>query len=397
MKQKPIQLISLLLSINLSLYAENPVHINQTEQKSPPIIDAKSFILIDHMSHTILTEKNAEEKIEPASLTKLMTLYIIAKYMDQGRLQADDKVMISKKAWQVEGSKMFLKQGTRVSVDELIQGIIVASGNDATIAIAEHIASNEANFSKLMNETAQQLDMTNSHFTNSAGLPDEQHYSSAKDLAKLASAFWRDYPEFSQRFKQQWYTFDNIKQPNRNRLLWRDATIDGMKTGHTSTAGFCLITSANRLDSKLISIILGSSTEVNRDQASKNLLTWAERNYEHRTVFPQSIITKNPKIWYSYESKPKILNRPIHLTLQKTNTNLKIKAKYTRNLAAPLAPHAQIGEIIISNDNKIISKTPLKINQEIKSGSIFRKLKDYCHWSAHNILNKLIKTEHEDD
>lgn len=265
----------------------------------PPALErSKAYVLMDANSGQVLAQKNMNERLDPASLTKMMTLYIAFNALRSGQIHLDDQVLISEKAWRMDGSRMFVRVGSEVPVSELLQGIIVASGNDACVALAEHIAGNEETFAELMNQTAQKLGMKDTHYNDSTGMPDPNHYATAYNLALLARALVQDFPEYYSYFKQQWYTYNKIKQPNRNLLLWRDKSVDGIKTGHTEEAGFCLVSSAKRHGMRLISVLMGDTSESNRANDSEALLTYGFRFFETHLVFKANTPITTARVWY---------------------------------------------------------------------------------------------------
>ena len=266
---------------------------------APPDFDAKAYILIDANSGHIIAEKNADQHLAPASLTKVMTLYLIAQALSAGQTHLTDMVNVSEEAWRAGfgGSRMFIKVGTTVSVQDLISGIATASGNDATVAIAEHLAGSEQGFVNLMNQTARKLGMDNTNFTDSNGLPNNSHYSTARDLSVLSKAWIANFPEYYPWFKERWMTYNSIKQPNRNRLLWRDSSVDGLKTGHTNDAGYCLVVSAVRNGGmRLISVILDAKSDEARTKYSEALLNYGFRFFETRKLFAANTKLVSPRV-----------------------------------------------------------------------------------------------------
>ena len=259
-----------------------------------PDINASAYILMDHNTGKVVAEKNADETKDPASITKLMTAYVVYAALERDDISLNDDVLISEKAWRAIGSRMFIEVNKRVNLDLLLQGLIVQSGNDASIALAEHIAGDEASFADLMNHTARQLGLSNTHFVNATGLTDPEHYTTARDIALLSSAIIRDFPKEYKRYKQKQFTYNGIKQYNRNKLLWRDATVDGLKTGHTEAAKFCLASSALRENMRLISVVLGAPSKEARATQSQSLLNYGFRFYKTNTLYTagQQLIEK---------------------------------------------------------------------------------------------------------
>ena len=258
----------------------------------PPDIGARSFVLMDFDSGRIIAEEKAEERLEPASLTKMMTAYIVLNELQMDKIKLDDEVLISEKAWRMPGSRTFVEVGKKVPVETLLKGMIVQSGNDATVALAEYVAGGEEVFANLMNRTAEELGMTASHFVNSTGLPHDDHYTNARDMAALARALIRDFPEHYSWYSIKQFTYNGITQYNRNKLLWQDDSVDGIKTGHTEAAGYCLVSSAKRDDMRLISVVLGAKSENARARESQKLLSYGFRFYEtHRLYAPLEKLT----------------------------------------------------------------------------------------------------------
>ena len=271
----------------------------------PPNLQASSFLLIDADTNKVLAEHNARERSAPASLTKIMTGYVVEEEIRRGRLGVEERVQISVNAWRTGGSKMFIREGTSVAVPELLKGVIIQSGNDASVALAEHIAGSEDQFADLMNQQAQLLNMSDTQFRNSTGLPDEQHYSTAWDLALLTRALIKNHPEQYALYSQKSYTYNNIEQPNRNRLLWRDRSVDGVKTGFTNAAGYCLVASAERNGMRLISVVLGTENDEARMRESQKLLSYGFRNYETKTLYqPGTTLQEQPIFYGSVETLP---------------------------------------------------------------------------------------------
>ena len=271
----------------------------------PPNLQASSFLLIDADTNKVLAEHNARERSAPASLTKIMTGYVVEEEIRRGRLGVEERVQISVNAWRTGGSKMFIREGTSVAVSELLKGVIIQSGNDASVALAEHIAGSEDQFADLMNQQAQLLNMSDTQFRNSTGLPDEEHYSTARDLALLTRALIKNHPEQYALYSQKSYTYNNIEQPNRNRLLWRDRSVDGVKTGFTNAAGYCLVASAERNGMRLISVVLGTENDEARMRESQKLLSYGFRNYETKTLYqPGTTLQEQPIFYGEIEALP---------------------------------------------------------------------------------------------
>lgn len=357
-------------------------HIKTTEQHFidpiAPHVNSTAHILIDADSGKILAKKNIDVKNPPASLTKVMTVYVISKAIQAGQISLEDKVTISKRAWKTPGSKMFVKEGQRVSVKELLKGIIVDSGNDACVAAAEYIAGNETNFASLMNKQAKTLGMNNTNFTDSTGLPDKNLYTTAKDLAILSRAVIKDFPENYHWFKQKWFSFNGIKQPNRNRLLWRNPLVDGIKTGHTDKAGHTLIVSAKKDKMRLIAVILGASSDAARADAGQKLINFGFRFYEtHKLYEPLKSIT-DTRVWKGKTNTLSLgLTNPLFLTIPTGSYhNIDVLTTLKSHIEAPLQKGEEMGDLIIKLNNKVLEKRKLIALSDIEKGGLFSRLSD---------------------
>lgn len=346
---------------------------------SPPPVNAKAYILIDSDSGKIIAEKNSEVKLAPASLTKMMTLYVISKALHNGQIHLDDKVRISKEAWQTGGSRMFVKEGDEVSIRDLLQGIIVASGNDACTAMAEHLGGSEQGFADLMNQQAQALGMVNSHFTGSTGLPDPNLYTTAKDLSILGRALIRDFPQFYSWYKEKWFSYNGIRQPNRNRLLWHDNTVDGIKTGHTNDAGFCLVSSAKRGNMRLVSVVLGEPNDGSRADDSQRLLNYGFRFFETRALYKaQQKITTLPVYLGNTRAIGLSPSQDLYVTIPGGQSQrLVIKTKIPFYVKAPIQQGERLGTLEVTFEGKLIQTHPLYALNTIERGSWYTRLKDH--------------------
>lgn len=346
---------------------------------SPPDIDVKGYVLMDADSGAIIAEKNMNQRLQPASLTKLMTLYIAFQALKSGQIHLNNKVTISIKAWNTGGSRMFLKEGAEVPVTLLIQGITVASGNDACVAIAQYIAGTEQTFAQIMNQTAERLGMKNSHYVDSTGLPRSDHYSTPYDMALLARAIINGFREYYHFFSQKWLTYNNITQPNRNRLLWRDISADGLKTGHTDEAGYCLISSAKRNDMRLIAVVMGATTDGGRADDSEALLNYGFRFYQTRLLFDANKGITKKRIWLGKEKYIDFgLENPLYVTVPVGDyKNLKASLQLDQNLRAPILKCKAYGEIIVMLYGKLIAKAPLIALQNDSRAGIFLRIWDH--------------------
>ena len=346
---------------------------------SPPKLAAKSFLLIDANSGRVLAEKNIDKKIEPASITKLMTAYVVYKELESGRLTMDEEVTISKKAWRMKGSKMFVEVGKQVPVKTLLKGLIIQSGNDAAVALAEHIAGTESTFADYMNQYAQSLGMKNSHFVNSTGWPHKDHRTTARDIATLSRAIITEFPEHYKLYKQKEFTYNGIRQYNRNKLLWRDKSVDGLKTGHTESAGYCLVASAKRGDMRLISVVLGTKSEKARANISQALLSYGFRFYESNKLYGAAEPLKTTRVWKGNKEDVSIgLADDLYITIPRGQYKyLNAKMDINANIEAPLTKGQQLGTLhIVYNDDELLSR-PLIALQNIEKGSIWQQSRDY--------------------
>ncbi|MBU0744111.1 MAG: D-alanyl-D-alanine carboxypeptidase [Gammaproteobacteria bacterium] len=344
-----------------------------------PDLDVKSYIVLDANSGYVIAEKNANKRVAPASLTKVMSLYLAANALRTGQVHYDDQVIVSEKAWRTGGSRMFIKLGSSVSIQDLIKGSAIASGNDATVAIAEHLAGTELAFVDLMNQTANNLKMDGTHYADSSGLPHGDNYSTASDLAILARSWIANFPEYYIWFKDKWITYNGIKQPNRNRLLWHDSSVDGMKTGHTEEAGYCLIASAMRNDMRLIVIIMGSKNDSARASQSKALLNYGFRFFETHKLFAINTTINTAKVLLGKKGVSDLgLQESLYVTLPVGQyKNLKANASIYKRLKAPIEKGKVCGELNISLDNKVIVTKPLVALQDNPKANFIFTLFDY--------------------
>jgi len=343
-----------------------------------PALNAKAYILIDVNSGRVLAEKNSDLRLAPASLTKMMTLYVISNALRNDQIHLNDMVRISHDAWKIGGSRMFIKEGQQVSVEDLLKGIIVDSGNDSCIAMSEHIGGTENAFTDIMNQQAQNLGMTNSHFTDSTGLPDANLYTTATDLAILGRALVSDFPQYYSWYKQKWFTYNGIRQPNRNRLLWRDNQVDGMKTGHTNEAGFCLVSSAKHNNMRLLAVVLGEPTDSSRADDSEKLLNYGFRFFEtHQLYKSGQSITELPLYKGQIDKLNVGVTEEHFITIPAGQyQRLNISTKIPPFLQAPITKGDKIGELVVQFDNNIVSTRPLYALQTVESGGFYTRTKD---------------------
>ena len=343
-----------------------------------PEIAASGYILMDFKSGKILAEKNPDKRVEPASITKLMTAYLVDKALEAGDISLTDEVTISEKAWRMKGSKMFVEVGKQVSVEELIKGMIIQSGNDATVALAEHVAGSEKAFAEYMNHQAGLLGMANTQFKNSTGWPHKDHFSTARDIAILSQAIIRDYPESYRLYKQKEYTFNEIRQFNRNRLLWRDSSVDGLKTGHTEAAGYCLASSAEKDDMRLISVILGTKSDKARTRNSQTLLNYGFRFFESNRLYQAKESLKSAKVWYGEQDEVAMgVQQDIFVTIARGRyKDLDASVEIDPKITAPVALGQELGRLVVKLDGEVIISEPLVSMQAVNDGGLVKKVMD---------------------
>jgi D-alanyl-D-alanine carboxypeptidase (penicillin-binding protein 5/6) len=364
------QLFALLVALISPLAVAAPQQFVQ-----PPPIAARAYILVDVNSGQTLVQQNAGERVEPASLTKLMTAYLTFAALRQGTLKADQTLPVSERAWRAEGSRMFIQPNVPVAVNDLIRGMIVQSGNDACIALAEAIAGSEEAFVQMMNREAQRLGMKNTHFMNATGLPHAQHYTTAYDLSLLARAIIRDFPEFYPLYSIKEYTYNNITQANRNRLLWLDPTVDGMKTGHTESAGFCLIASARRDARRLLSVVLGTSSESMRATESQKLLNYGFQFFDTHRLYLKSQTVATLPVWKGSENTVKAgVTQDLYLSLPKGYySHLKASLVSRQPLLAPISAGQVVGTIKLTLDDKPYAEYPLVAKENVSVANLFKR------------------------
>jgi D-alanyl-D-alanine carboxypeptidase (penicillin-binding protein 5/6) len=345
---------------------------------NPPAIGASSYFLVDYDSGRVLAEKDPDKRIEPASITKLMTAYLVDKAIADGDIALDEMVTISEKAWRMKGSKMFVEVGKQVSVADLLKGLIIQSGNDASVALAEHIAGSESAFAGYMNHQAQLLGMANTNFVNATGWPHEDHYSSARDIAILTRTVIREFPESYRLYREREFTFNEIRQFNRNRLLWRDETVDGVKTGHTESAGFCLVASAQRDDMRLISVVLGADSDKSRTQSSQSLLNYGFRFFETHKLYRAEEVLKTARIWYGEQEQVGMgVGRDIHITIPRGRyRDLDATMEIDSEISAPISRGQQLGLVNIKLDDELLLSEDIVAMQAVGEGSLFVRAMD---------------------
>ena len=350
---------------------------------NPPPVNAKAYILIDYQTGKVIAEENADQQLNPASLTKMMTSYVVGKELQSGTISLTDMVTISRNAWAKnfpDSSKMFIEVGKQVSVADLNRGIIIQSGNDACVAMAEHIAGSEDAFAQLMNMYGEEIGLTSSHFVNSHGLTAEGHMTTARDMATLGMALIRDVPEEYAIYKEKDFTFNNISQLNRNSLLWdKSLDVDGIKTGHTDAAGYSLVSSATKGDMRLVAVVLGTASERARKIESKKLLNYGFRFYETLTAYEAGTEFAKQRIYMGDREEVRLgINQSTPITIPRGYRE-KLTAHFTldKELKAPIRKGEVVGSLVIKIEDEQITQYPLVALDEVNEGSLFQKLKDY--------------------
>lgn len=343
-----------------------------------PKVKAHAYLLMDFNSNSIIVSQNADKRVEPASLTKLMTVYVTLYELSKNNIKLEDQVKISEKAWRMKGSRMFIEVNSWVSIKELLHGVIIQSGNDASVALAEHIAGSEAAFSDLMNKHAINLGMNNTHYVNSTGWPDENHYTTAKDLAVLTRALIKDFKDHYALFKVKYYTYNGIKQPNRNRLLWTDDRVDGVKTGHTESAGYCLISSATQNDMRLITIVTGTNSETAREASTRKLLSYGFRFYETFLLNSAHTSLTKQRIWKGDKEELNLgLTEDLYITAPKGyRSKIKANMKLDAMIMAPVSKGQKFGVVNVMLGDDLLTSRPLVSLADVKEGGFFSKLVD---------------------
>mgnify|MGYP001475326439 CR=1 FL=1 len=344
-----------------------------------PELDLKSYILIEPNTNTVIAEFNSSDLIEPASMTKVMTGYVVSDQIKNELISLNDQVLISEKAWKMEGSKMFIEVGKKVSILDLLKGIIIQSGNDASVAIAEYVGGTEDGFVDLMNSYAGALGMNDTNYINSTGLPAEGHFTSARDLATLTAKFINNFPDEYALYKEKQFTFNNIKQLNRNKLLWRDESSDGVKTGHTSTAGYCLIGSAERGNMRLITVVAGSDSDNDRFLSTQRLLEYGFRFYATQKYFDPNKEYVSAKVWGGRSEQIQLgVSNEISITLPRTSfKDIKVDYEYKSNVQAPIIKGQLMGNLKIISDGEVVKTADLIALENVEAKGFFGRL-----WSS---------------
>jgi len=342
----------------------------------PPQINVSSYILVEPATGKVLAEFNADDQIEPASMTKVMTGYIAADQLHRNLVRADDEVLISTKAWKMEGSRMFIEAGKRVSFEDLIKGVVIQSGNDASVAIAEYLGGTEEGFVDIMNAYAQSLGLNNTLFENSTGLPSSNHFSSARDLSIISANLINNFPEHYALYKEKSFTFNDIRQLNRNRLLWRDDSVDGIKTGHTESAGFCLISSAARGSMRLIAVVAGANSEDERFNASQRLLEYGFRFFVTQNLLESNEEVRSADVWGGKKDNVSLgLAKDLIVTVPRAELpSLKIDYTFNNNIEAPISKGDILGSLSVKSGDTVIANANLVALEEVEPKGFFGRL-----------------------
>ncbi len=342
----------------------------------PPDVQASGYLLIDAHTNHVIAAHNIDEPLPPASLTKIMTSYLAARELAAGRISHDDEVRISVAAWRTPGSRMFIQEGTTVRFEDLLRGMIIQSGNDASVAIAEHIAGSEDAFANMMNQQAQQLGMTDTFYLNSTGLPAEGHVTTPRDLAKVARALITEFPDHYAMYSERSFTYNDIQQPNRNRLLWRDRSVDGMKTGHTTEAGYCLVASAERDGMRLVSIVMGTSSDEARMRESNKLLSYGFRYYETRRLYGAGERLRVSDVWRGQAGEVGLgLAEAAYITIPRGHYgDLEAEIEQQRVLRAPIDEGEQLGMLRVKLGDDLVYEAPLVALEPVTEAGFFKRL-----------------------
>jgi len=358
--------------------ATNILQVSEFSTIPVPAIAARAWISIDVNSGQILASSNPDQKVEPASLTKIMTAYVVFNALEENRITLDQQVTVSETAWRTGGSRMFIEPRKPVTVEELNQGMIVQSGNDASVALAEVVGGSESAFATIMNQEAARLGMKNTHFKNSTGLPDPEHMTSVRDLATLSTHLITDHPQFFHYYSQKEYTYNKITQPNRNRLLFADPTVDGMKTGHTDAAGYCLVATAQRGDRRILTVVVGTDSDATRAEESLKLLNWSFQNFDTVKLFEQGQPSLDARIWEGTVDQVKLgPPNPIWISVPRGRAaDIKPIAQRNDPLVAPLEKGHRVGSLQLTLDDKPLRVEPLVVQESVARAGFFGRMVD---------------------
>jgi D-alanyl-D-alanine carboxypeptidase len=353
-------------------------HVGDLASVPAPALGARAWLSMDLNSGQVIASENIDERIEPASLTKIMAAYLVFDALESKRLTLEQAVHVSENAWRTEGSRMFIKPNTQVTVHELLQGLIVQSGNDATVALAEAVAGSESAFVALMNEEAARQGLSNTRFMNSPGLPHPEHLTTVRDLGTLAANLIKRFPQYVHYYSQKEYTYNNIKQNNRNRLLWADPTVDGLKTGHTKSAGYCLIATAMRDGRRVLTVLVGTASDSARAESSLKLLNWSFQNFDTVKLYDHDRAMVTARVWEGEAETVGLgSEKPVWVTVPRGKADqVRPMAQYRQPLIAPLTQGAQVGEVSLSLDGHVLRRDPLHVLSNVPQAGFFGRMVD---------------------
>jgi D-alanyl-D-alanine carboxypeptidase (penicillin-binding protein 5/6) len=374
----PVLRLTLLLGALTTLCALLSTSTAAAPVPAPPSLKATAWLLVDHHSGAILAEHNADERVEPASLTKILTTFVVFSELRAGKIALEDEVLISKKAWKMPGSKMFVEVDRRVSVHDLIRGVVIQSGNDASVALAEHVAGSESAFADLMNQYAERVGMVGSHFVNASGLPHADHYTTALDMSRLAVEMIRAFPGYYSIHAQKEFEFNDIKQSNRNKLLWIDDSVDGIKTGHTENAGYCLVASARREDMRLVSVLMGAESERARTQQSRELLGYGFRFFETHRLYAAASPIRELRVYKGERERVAVgLKEDLFVTVPRGQYDRLVPLMEVQSrIEAPVIEGDVRGELRLELDGDVLVRRPLSALETVRQGSMWQRLTD---------------------
>ena len=364
--------------LSVAMLAHTASAADPNQIPAPPEVSAKAYLLVDHNSGRTLASLNENQKLDPASITKLMTAYAVFRSIKDKRIGLEDPVVISETAWRTGGSRSFVDVGDRVPLSVLLQGMIIQSGNDASVALAEHVSGSESAFADLMNQYAKELGMRDTHYRNATGLPDPEHYTTASDILKVANAIITEFPQYYRWYSQKEFTWNGITQSNRNGLLWRDATVDGMKTGHTDTAGYCLVSSALRDGMRLVAVVLGTNSPSSRERDSATLLNYGYRFYETKKLFAAGKSLSEVRVWKGDQQLAGLgANRDIWVTVPRgTADQLKTAFTLPTRLIAPLDSKIELGKVRVTLADQTVAEAGLYPIAPVAAGSLWQQARD---------------------
>lgn len=389
-------LMNFLIFISLCLFGPLALSLPQLSAPviptpMPPTLSSKAYLLMDYANGQVLAKKDEDKRVEPASLTKMMTMYVVDQALKAGKIKLSDPVAISEYAWRAPGSRMFVEVNTAVSVDELRRGVIIQSGNDASIALAEHVAGSEPAFVAWMNSAAKTIGMDQTHFMNVSGLPDPNHYTTAQDMAKLAQVIIRDFPETYAIYAEKEFTYKDIRQENRNRLLWRNQLVDGIKTGHTDSAGYCLVASGKKDHTRFIAVVMGASNETARIEDSNALLNYGFRFFKTQKLYSAGTALQQSRIWLAEQKTIDVgLKEDLYITVPAEQAPvLEAQLNITKVIKAPTPLGSILGTLSVRVGSQVIAERPIVALNEIKTAGFFKRMFDTVHLGFISLREKV--------